>query len=470
MHQYFTPPGEQFVGDCMPFWQDDVFHLYWLLDEEHHRARGGLGGHQWAHSTTRDLVHWEDHPLALAIEREDEGSICTGSILHHEGIFYAFYAVRRPDWSQHLCVATSPDGIHFTKSPDNPIFSPPADYAPQHFRDPVCFRDPGTGLFHVLVTAEWRAYPLAGRGGCLAHLVSADLRQWQLTTPFLIPGFTDVPECPDYFYWNEWYYLLFSNNGVARYRMSRQPLGPWVRPSVDMLDNPLARVMKTVAFGPDRRIGVAWLAWLQDGHDFGPAVFGGNAIFREIVQKEDGTLSTCLPAEMTPAVAEPLALRWQPLTTGIAERGEGWRLLAAEGLVVVAAEGVPPDYRLVAKLTPQGPTGAYGLGLRGSGAYAGGYELRLSPPLRQVDLRPVASAAMHHDANRTLAAVEGLDGPVTLEVICRGDIIDVCVNGRRTLISRCLQPPGDRLFLFCHNGAIVCEDVVVQPLTGSAGG
>ncbi|MBU0610461.1 MAG: hypothetical protein KKI08_21440 [Armatimonadetes bacterium] len=30
MHQYWRPGGEQFVGDCMPFWHDGVFHLYAL--------------------------------------------------------------------------------------------------------------------------------------------------------------------------------------------------------------------------------------------------------------------------------------------------------------------------------------------------------------------------------------------------------------------------------------------------------
>ena len=35
--QYFTPAGgKQFVGDCIPFFHDGTFYLYWLLDEGHH--------------------------------------------------------------------------------------------------------------------------------------------------------------------------------------------------------------------------------------------------------------------------------------------------------------------------------------------------------------------------------------------------------------------------------------------------
>ena len=84
--QYFKPPGDFFVGDCMPFFHAGVFHLYYLLDEQHHQALQGLGGHQWAHASTTDLVNWQHHPLALPITAATEGSICTGTVFFHDGI------------------------------------------------------------------------------------------------------------------------------------------------------------------------------------------------------------------------------------------------------------------------------------------------------------------------------------------------------------------------------------------------
>lgn len=463
MCQYFTPDGPYFVGDCMPFWHDGVFHLYWLLDEDHHRGGGGLGYHQWAHASTRDLVHWEHHPLALGIDADWEGSICTGSLLWHEGTYYAFYAVRRPDWSQHFHLATSPDGVHFTKLGPEPMLSPPEGYAPEHFRDPVCFRDPATGLFHVLITAE-RRDPPALRGGCLAHLTSPDLREWTVQEPFLFPGFHDVPECPDYFHWNGWYYLVFSNDGVARYRMSREPFGPWLTPPVDSFDGPMARVLKTAAFGPDRRLGLAFLPSLDGDRDAGGWLYAGNAVFREIIQHPDGTLGTTFPREMTPFGGAALELPVTALTPGVTITGEGVTLDATDGFGAAVLEPVPADFHLTVTLTPQGPVAAYGLGLRGRGDYEAGYELRLSPTLQQVDLRPVGARSLHHDPGRTLRAVEGLQEPVQLEVICQGDIIDVCVGGRRTLVTRLPEQRGDRLFLFCQHGAVVLSELVIRPL------
>ncbi len=227
--QYFKPPTPYFVGDPMPFYHDGVFHLYYLQDENHHQALGGLGGHQWAHASTTDLVHWDHHPLAIPITEDWEGSICTGSVFFNEGVFYGFHAVRKPDYTQHLCLAVSQDGIHFRKVEPRPFASPGDDFNPLDYRDPCIFQDPDSGEFQMLVTASLKHPPLQQRGGCLMRLSSSDLNSWNVREPFLFasgdPGNPSVPECPDFFFWNGWYYLLFSLNGMAHYRMSRKANG-----------------------------------------------------------------------------------------------------------------------------------------------------------------------------------------------------------------------------------------------------
>src|SRR6195952_3785891 len=52
--QYFKPVGNLFVGDCIPFFRDSTYYLYWLLDSAHHKSLNGLGGHHWALSTSAD--------------------------------------------------------------------------------------------------------------------------------------------------------------------------------------------------------------------------------------------------------------------------------------------------------------------------------------------------------------------------------------------------------------------------------
>jgi cholera toxin transcriptional activator len=56
-------------------------------------------------------VHWTHYPLAIPITADFEGSICTGSVFFHDGVYYGFNATRRRDWTQHQSMATSQDGV-----------------------------------------------------------------------------------------------------------------------------------------------------------------------------------------------------------------------------------------------------------------------------------------------------------------------------------------------------------------------
>jgi len=451
--QYFRPEDPFFVGDCMPFFHDGIFHLYYLLDENHHQALNGLGGHQWAHATTADLIHWQHHPMAIPITKEWEGSICTGSTFYHDGTYYGYYATRMPDHKQHLSLAVSADSMNFVKTQPNPFASPAEGYSPHHYRDPCIFQDKQTGLFHMLVTAALEDYPLEGRGGCLADLVSKDLKRWELAEPFIIPGDGGVPECPDYFEWNGWYYLVFSTAGIARYRMSRNPLGPWRRPEVETLHGPAARVMKTAAFGENRRIGVAFLGTRHDDKDNGGLQYAGNAIFREIIQHEDGSLGSKFPPEMIPASGDPLELPFTALTGGVTKLDHGVRIEALNGFGAGMMTEIPHDARITLQVKPEANSASFGLGMRGSGNYGKNYELRISPYERKVEL--------HH---QPIVNVHGLDRPFTLDIVLKGDIIDVCIDNRRCLVNRCPELCGDRLFLFCQDGDVTFDSISVCPL------
>ena len=451
--QYFTPDGNYFVGDCMPFCHDGVFRLFYLLDEGHHGALGGLGGHQWAQASTADLLHWEHHPLAIPITEEREGSICTGSAFFHEGTYYGFYATRMRDRTQHLSLATSHDGVRFEKTEPNPFASPPPGYDPVHYRDPFVFRDRGEGLFHMLVTAWLEDWPIGGRGGCLAHLASADLKHWENRKPFIVPGLPGAPECPDYFFWNGWYYLVFSNRGVARYRMSRGPFGPWLRPQVDALDGAAARVMKTAPFGEGRRLGVAWIGTSENNRDDGPFQWGGNAVFRELIQHDDGTLGAKFPDELTPG-GEPLSvLQLSALDADTRVEGRSVHAAARQGLAAAVCSGIPRNARLAIRVLPQAGSPDFGLRLRAGETFDSGYDLRFSPCDRVASLN-----------DQCIYGVDGLDRPFSLEIVLREDIIDVCIDGRRTLIDRCPEQRGDRMLLYAQDSEVAFEVAEIAAL------
>ena len=448
MRHLYRPDPPYFAGDCMPFSHDGVFHLYYLLDENHHQGLGGLGSHQWAHAATTDLVHWQHYPLALPIEHPWESSICTGSTFWHAGTYYAFYATRRPDWTQHLCVATSPDGIHFTKSPDNPFLTEPPGYSRVDLRDPFVFPD-GEGGFILLATSKLDPYVLDGRGGCLLALRSPDLKDWTVEGPLLVLG--GVPECSDHFFWNGWYYLIYSLGLQTYYRYSRGPLGPWQKPAVDLLDSPLSAVMKTAPFGENRRIGAAFIGTRRGDSDTAPVQWAGNVLFRELIQHADGTLGTRFVPEMSTASGAPLPLTLESLTPGASGDGRCVHLEAPQSMEAAALDGAPLDFRLRCHVNPGAGAPRFGLGLRGEGHFGSShYELAFEPALRRVSL-----------ADQTLLEVGAIERPFDLEVAFHGDIVEACMAGQRCIINRLPEKKGQRLFLFCECGIVDFDRIEV---------
>jgi hypothetical protein len=431
--QYWKPPGHNTnVGDCMPFFHDGTLHLFYLFDRRHHGSKFGLGAHQWAHASTRDLVRWTHHPMAIPITEEREASICTGSVFFHAGTYYAYYATRMADGSgERLSLATSTGGVRFQKTLPNPFAGPEKGYGPRDYRDPNVFQDPRSGLFHMLVAARLAD----ARGGCLAQLVSRDLRNWKLAEPFLVTG--HVPECPDHFAWNGWYYLI-----STRYWMSRSPTGPWTRPPVDALD--VLYVPKTAAFTGNRRI---YASWLPEGG------WGGCAVFRELIQHPDGTLGTKFPAEMIPAAGEPVRLSPESLPEGASRRDGGIEIQSRGAPVQAVLVRLPRNVRVTARINPGPGTAAFGLRL-GVASGQKGSELKFAPAQRRVQI----------GGGPAIEEVEGLDRPFGLDMILKDDVLDVCVDGRRTLVGRVSAGRGDGLAVFAENGQAAFEKLDVRPL------
>ena len=463
--QYFRPGGPHFVGDCMPFSHDGVFHLFYLLDENHHQGRGGLGGHQWAHASSTDLLHWQQHPLALAIEHDSEASICTGSVFFDHGTFHAFFATRQPDFSQHLGHAVSTDCVHFQKLEPNPFASAPPGCKRNDLRDPIVVKE-AEGRYSLLATSWLDPFPLQDRGGCLLRYTSAELHDWRLAGPFITPmvgrGYDSVPECPDLFEWNGRFYLLFGSGLQTHYRTAPHWTGPWTRPAIDTLDNHMNAVIKSAAFGGtgkgERRIGVGWLGSRKDNNDHGDRLWGGRTVFRELVQNADGSLGTAFVQEMLPVGGTVRLAAPTSLTDGIKADAAAVALDAPVGRAVAAFDGLPTTYLLRCDVVLQPGTAAAGVVVRGSGALDKGYEVRVTPSQRVLSL--------NDEAVPIAEEISLADGSTRhrLEVVVRADLVDVCLSGRHCVIDRCTELHGARLFLFCQDGGARFEHVQVQTL------
>lgn len=406
--QYFLPPGHNTgVGDCMPFARDGRYCLYYLFDRRGHKSKAGLGAHQWAQISSDDLKTWTIHPMAVSIDEQWEGSICTGSLIQKDGDTYAFYAVRMSDGSPaKISCAVSKDGVHFQKT--GKYFALTAPYEPVSARDPMVFLG-ADGMYHMLVTTS--IYDQEDLNGCLAHLTSSDLESWTQHGPFIVPGYQDQPECSDYFEWNGWYYLVFSNYAVARYRMSKSPFGPFIKPAYDILDTVDNQVVKTAAY-KDRRLMTGFLAHY-------PRTYAGYAVTHELIQREDGTLGVKFVEEILPAFSQALT---KDETCARSDEGR------ANTLLYEGKEG----FRLRGMFSLSDTCTEGGLSIQlGNKPYrlhfdrAGG-TVRLIRPERTFDL----------GETRLLLTGVNLDGAVALDLIMKDDIFDLVIGDERALTVR----------------------------------
>lgn len=449
--QYFTPKDKkQFVGDCIPFFHDGTYYLYWLLDEGHHSALGGLGGHQWCVSTTKDLVNWEHHPIAIGIDEEWEKSICTGSVAYYNNQFYAFYATRRVEngsTKEQLSYAISPDALNYVKQKPNPFYTSAPGYSQTHFRDPkVTIDDEGT--FHLFVSSEQTN--IDGPRGCLVHMTSKDLKNWQVLTP-LIDKLGAVPECPDYFYWNGWYYLVYGQGLNTMYKKSREPYGPWEEPGSQALKEDWVNVAKTAAFPGGRRIAAGWIPSRSDGRDSGGQVFGGCSVLREVYQMEDGDLATSFPAEVIPECQEAIEVTHGAAINATVE-GNSASLNGQTSRVQFTQ--IPRNCKITLELEPGNGCKEYGIRLRSNSSYSNGYMLTLKPVAKTVSLGRDAS----------MDKVEGLDKKISVTIIMKDDIIDVDIDHRRCIVNRLPDQNGSNFWIYENYGSLNVSNITIAPL------
>ena len=271
----WSPGKNVFVGDCMPYCYQDTYHVLYLKDRHHHGSKWGLGAHQWSHVSTKDFINWEIHPMAVAVDRPKEGSICTGSWIFDEKKHYLFYTVRMCDGSPaEVCRSVSEDGYHFEKDRGF-CFVLSEKYTAPSARDPKVVKD-ADGIYHMFLTSSIRESGL----GCLVHLTSTDLDVWtELEEPiYIAPAGKGEPECPDYFYKDGYYYLIYSLHGKAYYQYSKEPFTAWQVPADPIIP------CKTVPKGAIWRDRLIFTGYNADN------VYAGTMAFLEAVVQEDGQL------------------------------------------------------------------------------------------------------------------------------------------------------------------------------------
>lgn len=191
-------------------WFDGWYHAFY----QHHPYSTNWGPMHWGHARSRDMLHWEHLPVALApVGPEDKDGCFSGSAVVNADELALIYTGHKfhgdPTSDDNLyqvqCLATSKDGIEFSRQ--GQVIDTPAGL--HHFRDPKVWQE--EDAWYMVVGAR------VGDTGQVRLYRSECLRRWQeegvLSEAGEGMGF--MWECPDFFTLNGKQILMFSPQGMA---------------------------------------------------------------------------------------------------------------------------------------------------------------------------------------------------------------------------------------------------------------
>lgn len=129
----------------------------------------------WGHVRTKDFVTYEQLPVALKSDDWfDKNGVYSGGAIVHEETLYLFYTGNTKDEAgrrtSYQCIATSTDGVHFTKL--GPVTEQLPDYT-GHVRDPKVWYDATVQGWWMLLGAQ-----RLDKTGDTVAFFSKDLKDW----------------------------------------------------------------------------------------------------------------------------------------------------------------------------------------------------------------------------------------------------------------------------------------------------
>ena len=195
--------------------------------------------------------------------------------------------------------------------------------------------------------------------------------------------------------------------------------------------------------------------------------YAGELLVRELIQHSDGTLGTKWLEEMIPESGISLNLPFKAVVGDASTAGEAIRVSAPDSFAVGALIGIPQNVRITLRVKPEAGIRHFGLCVRGQGDYVAGCELQFEPCNERIQFAPVADGCMAEESGHWMAigGVNGIAQSFTLDLIVKDDLVDACIDNRRTIITRNhAKFSGDRLFFFANHEKVAFDEIQIRQL------
>ncbi len=459
--KWITAQGQSYfssgwVGDVMPYFENDSFHVFYLHDGD------ANGGYHPVHAfTTKDLVHYnyEGRMIPFGGDDDQDRAIGTGSIVKSGNTYYFFYTGHNDlHWNtgepvEGVMYATSTDLVNWTKKTGFVLYSSVGDgYGANDFRDPYVFFNKDAGEYWMLVSAIHNGTPV------ISLYTSADLSSdnWTLRNPLYTadePAY-GVMECADLFKMGNYWYLIFSENGVNKtthYRMSASINGPWVKPASDIFDGSFYYAAKTASNGTERYL-FGWTYRKDGASDYGGKIWGGNLVTHQLIQNSDGTLSVRSPETITSMFIKDQSLV-QDSSSNVSASANNYSLQANGFAGFGRINGQKKLTTVIKGLQTDMDAGfSFGYARPGSGDY---YKLRFKNGVAY--LLKVQGANEYIDCQVPFDFTPGAD--IAIEMLIDNTILTVNINGAINLTGRSYWLPNSKWGIYSTGNGVTFQEL-----------
>ena len=441
---HFAAPAN-FTGDPNGtiFW-DGVYHLFYQ-----HNPDGAYDNPRrmhWGHAVSRDLVHWQDLPIALAPEpgEPDRLGCYSGGAIDLDGVPALVY-FGSPDG---ICVATSRDELRtWSRHRSNPLIPQSTDpEAEWRAWDPFVWRD---GDAWYLVCGG----KIDGAGDTAFLFRSHDFVDWEYRGPLYAPGNESDCSVPDLFRLGDAHVLLFASHerGVQYYvgELAGERFTPRRHGRMNFagfsLESGTLCASITLRDGAGRRV---MFGWVTEGRT-------------EAAQRASGWSGVmCLPRVLSLGGDGGLCIDPVPelrVLRGAHQRFEGLPVPAGATVELPDVDAACAELAVTFERESEGKIGVM-VGRSPDGAEQ--TRIAYSRSEGRITLDPAASSARPDVVGRAMQhapLVLDQDEALQLRIFIDRSIVEVFANGRQCLTQRVYPsgPDSRGVALFAAGDAVV---------------
>lgn len=294
---YYTPYGHNiFIGDVVNFYHNGVYHLLYMPDRHHHANRWGAGGHHFEHMITCDFINWEDVGPIWDITEQWQ-STGTGTMFFHKGKYYIAYGLHtdRTISDDKVCNKEMKEYaekngetkvVTYDELKKRGMYPSGANYSVSD--DGIHFKC-GEKVFSAcenpsIYTDGDKLVMYAGYGDCSAWSADEVDKPWKLLKDLKFECFEKAAmrnssECPSFFEWNGYKYLIMGVTGFWRTEKNSSEYIECASKGFDVYEG--LSVPMAAKTDNNRVILAGWIGGMG---------WGSMVVHRELVQYENGDL------------------------------------------------------------------------------------------------------------------------------------------------------------------------------------